>query len=312
MLPHHSIFAWLGFLIFIIAMLLLDLFIFNKKSHEVQLKEGLFWSAIWIAIAMAFNIGLWAIEGHDAAMSFFAGYILEKSLSIDNIFVFILIFSYFKVPKAYQHRVLFLGIVGAIISRGIFIALGMTLIHKFDWILYVFGAILLVSGIKLFFENKKEIEPEKNPIIKFTRAIIPFSTTYDKDHFWTKQSGKWVATPLFLVLIFIEASDIIFAIDSVPAVMSITQDPFIVFTSNIFAILGLRALYFVLNGIMPLFKYLHYGLGGVLTFIGIKMLISKFIHIPTSLSLFVILFLIGGSILFSIARAKYELKHLKK
>ncbi|OGF44737.1 MAG: hypothetical protein A2536_09320 [Candidatus Firestonebacteria bacterium RIFOXYD2_FULL_39_29] len=299
---------WVGFNIFIIGMLVLDLVVFNRKEHVIKMKEALSWTAVWITLALVFNLWVYYAYGQEKALEFFTGYLIEKSLSIDNIFVFLMIFSYFRVPKIYQHKVLFWGVLGAIIMRTIFIVAGVSLIQMFHWTIYVFGFFLVLVGIKMLLQKDKEIDPENNPVIKLFRKIMPVTDTYEKDKFFIKKEGKYYATTLFIVLVVIETTDVIFAVDSIPAVLAITQDVFIVYTSNIFAILGLRALYFVLAEVMHLFHYLVYGLSCILVFVGIKMLISDFYKIDTLPALLVIAIVILVSITASIIFKKKEEK----
>ncbi|MFO1464028.1 MAG: TerC family protein [bacterium] len=272
---------WLIFLVFILVMLLLDLLVFNRKAHAVRIKEAILWSVFWIALALLFNLGIYFAEGHDLALQFLSGYLIEKSLSVDNLFVFLLIFSYFRVPAVYQHKVLFWGIFGALVFRAIFIFAGIALLEKFHWLMYLLGAFLVFTGIKLVFETEKEVHPEKNPLLKVVRKIFPITSDYEGDRFFLRRGAKLMATPLFVVLVAIETTDVIFAVDSVPAVLAISRDPFIVFSSNAFAILGLRALFFALAGLMRAFHYLNYGLAAILSFIGVKMILSGWYKIPT-------------------------------
>ena len=281
-------------------MLAIDLGVFNRKSHEVHYKEALLWSGIWISLAILFNIGVFRFAGHEKGMEFLTGYLLEKSLSVDNIFVFVLLFSYFNVPNKYQHKVLYYGIVGALIMRGILIALGAALIVKFHWVILLFGAFLVFSGIKMAIHKEEKIEPDKNPLVRFFKKIFPVSESYEKDKFFIKRKTGLLATPLFIVLIVVETTDLVFAFDSIPAILAITQDTFIVFTSNAFAILGLRSLYFALAGFMDKFKYLRTGLSIILVFIGIKMLIADFVHISVTYSLAFIVIALTVSILASV------------
>lgn len=285
-------------------MLALDLGIFNRKSHEVNYKEALLWSAIWISLALIFNIGVFKYAGHDKGMEFLTGYLLEKALSVDNIFVFVLLFSFFDVPKKYQHKVLYYGIVGALIMRGVLIALGAALIVKFHWVILIFGAFLVFTGIKMAFHKEEKIEPDKNPIVKFFKKIIPVTAEYEKNKFFVKKSTGLLATPLFIVLIVVETTDLVFAFDSIPAILAITQDTFIVFTSNAFAILGLRSLYFALAGFMDKFKYLRTGLSVILVFIGIKMLIADLFYIEVVYSLAFIVLTLTVSMLASVFSKK--------
>lgn len=291
---------WVLFHLFVFGMLALDLGVFHRKAHVIHYKEALGWSGVWILLAMLFNglVHFW--KGEQAALEFFTGYVIEKSLSVDNIFVFLVIFSYFKIPAKSQHRVLFWGILGALIMRAIFIATGITLLEKFHWLIYVFGAFLVLTGIKMAVSHGKEMDLEKNPVLKLLRKIVPMTNVLHGEKFFTKENGKRVATPLFATLLVIEFTDVIFAVDSIPAILAITKDPFIVYTSNIFAILGLRSLYFALAGIMHYFRFLHYGLAVVLTFVGTKMLISEFYKFPIIASLGIIATVILTSIVFSI------------
>ncbi|HBX65221.1 MAG TPA: tellurium resistance protein TerC [Balneolaceae bacterium] len=278
---EHSLTLWILFNVFIVAMLIVDLMVFNRKEHEISIKESLVWTGIWIALSVVFGIGIYFYMDPASSLDFFTGYLIEKSLSVDNIFVFILGFSYFGVPAKYQHKVLFWGIFGALVLRFLFIFLGVALIERFEWIVYIFGAFLVYTGIKMAFEMEKEVHPEKNPVLKLTRKFIPVTNKFHGPDFFTRIDGKLMATPLFVVLIVIETTDVVFAVDSIPAILAITTDQFLVYSSNAFAILGLRALYFALNGVMKLFSYLHYGLAAILSFVGIKMLIADFYHVPT-------------------------------
>lgn len=291
---------WIGFHLLVFIMLALDLGIFNRKSHAISMKEALGWSAIWIVIAQAFNVFIYATFGSDAAVEFLTGYVLELSLSVDNLFVFLLLFSYFKVPSAYQHKVLFWGIIGAQVMRAVFIAIGTVLIAKFHWILYVFGVFLVYTGIKMALDKGEEIEPETNPVLKIFKKFFPISHEYHESKFFVMINGVRHATVLFVVLLIVEATDLVFAVDSIPAVFAVTQNPLIVYTSNIFAILGLRSMYFALAGIMNLFHYLKIGLSFILAFIGVKMLIADFYHMPTWLALGVVAFVLGASIVASL------------
>ena len=290
---------WIGFNAFVLLMLAVDLGVFHRKSHEVSLKESLIWSGVWILIALLFNIGIYLFSGPKPALAFLTGYLIERALSMDNLFVFLLIFSYFKVPALYQHKVLFWGIFGALIMRAIFIAAGITLIKHFHWIIYLFGALLIYSGIKLMFEKTKEVHPEQNPIVKLFRYFFPVTKGYVGGKFFTRENLKILATPLFIVLLVIETTDLLFAVDSIPAILAITQDPFIVYTSNVFAILGLRALYFTLSSIMGLFHLLNYGLALILIFVGVKMLLEKVFEIPIGISLGIVAGVLAASIIAS-------------
>jgi tellurite resistance protein TerC len=291
---------WIGFAVFVLLMLLLDLGVFHKKSHVVKFKEALAWSAVWITLAIIFNFLILFWKGPDRAIEFTTGYLLELSLSVDNLFIFILIFRYFKVPPNLQHKVLFWGIIGALVMRVAFILAGVALISKFHWITYLFSIIIIVSGVKMIFNHEAEIDPASNPIIKLIRKFLPTTKNYYGDKFIVQLKGKLLATPLLYTLVLIETSDLIFAMDSIPAILAITNDSFIVFTSNIFAILGLRSLYFALAGLLTNFKYLHFGLAGILIFIGSKMGISEFYKIPIEIALIVVLLLLLGSIFASL------------
>jgi tellurite resistance protein TerC len=303
-----QILLWGGFIVFVFAMLALDLGFFQRKAHEIKIKEAMAWSAVWIALALIFNLGIYFFQGSDAALKFLTGYILEKSLSVDNLFVFLLIFSYFHVATTYQHKVLFWGILGALVMRALFIVGGIALIHYFHWIIYVFGAFLILTGIKLAFEKDKKIHPEKNPVLRAFRAFVPVTPSYEQEKFFVKKEGRLFATPLFVVVLVVETTDVIFAVDSIPAILAITTDPFIVYTSNVFAILGLRALYFALAGMMQLFHHLHYGLSIILVFIGIKMLLAEIYKIPTHLALAIIAIILVLSVIASMIWPKRELE----
>jgi tellurite resistance protein TerC len=300
MLAAHSVWEWLAFSAIIAFMLILDLGVFHKKSHKVSIKESLAWTAVWIALAMLFNAWIYYSLGQQKGLEFLTGYVIEKSLSIDNIFVISLIFTYFNVPAQYQHRVLFWGVLGALFFRIIFVFAGVALIQKFSWMIYVFGGFLVITGLKMLREEEKTLEIEGNPMIKFVKRFFKISPQFDGEKFVTKVNGVKQFTPLFLVLIMIETTDIIFAVDSIPAILAITPDPYIVFTSNVFAILGLRSLYFALNGIMEMFEYINYALAGILVFVGIKMIISPWFHFPTIVSVGVIFGFIIASIVASI------------
>lgn len=295
---------WGGFLVFVLAMLALDLGVFHRKAHEVSLKEALAWSMVWVGLALVFNVGIYWKFGTQPALEFLTGYLIEKALSVDNLFVFLVIFSYFAVPKEYQHRVLFWGILGALVMRAVFIGLGTALIQSFHWIIYVFGAFLLVTGIRLLMHRDEEMHPEKNPVYRLMSRVLPATNDYHGSKFFVRQAGRWLVTPLFLVLLAVEASDIVFAVDSIPAIFAITTDPFLVFTSNIFAILGLRAMYFLLAGIMSRFVYLKAGLALVLCFVGVKMLLADIYKIPILVSLGVIVVLLGGSVVASLVKTR--------
>jgi len=295
-----NLWSWGIFGVMVIVMLALDLGVFHRKEHEVKMKEALIWSGIWVVVALLFNWGIYLIKGKELAMQFLAGYILERTLSFDNLFVFLLVFNYFKLPNVHHHKVLFWGIFGALLFRAIFIACGIGLLHYFSWMIYVFGAILVWTGFKLAVEKDSKVDPEKNLFFKGFKKIMPVTDKYDGGNFFTKINGVLFATPLMIILVVIESTDIVFAIDSIPAVLAISRDPFIVYTSNVFAILGLRALYFVIAELMRLFHHLHYGLSLILVLIGVKMLIASFIHIPTSIALGAILLILAASVVASI------------
>lgn len=297
---------WIGFNLFILLMLALDLGVFHRKAHEISIREALIWSAVWISLALIFNVGVYYYAGSQKALEFLTGYIIEKALSVDNIFVFLMVFTYFRVSPKYQYEVLFWGILGAVVMRAIFIFAGVALIQKLHWVIYVFGVFLIFTGIKMITEHGKKIEPEKNAVLRLFRRMMPVTEQYHGDRFFIRQNGMLYATPLFVVLLVIETTDVIFAVDSIPAILAITLDPFIVYSSNIFAILGLRALYFALAGMMQLFRYLHYGLSAVLVFVGTKMIIVDYYKIPVLVSLSVVVGLILLSVLVSVLNPKKE------
>lgn len=309
-------FFWAAFVAFIVVMLALDLFVFHKKDSVVKIKEALLWSAFWIALALIFNVGVYFYAGKKVAFDFFTAYLLEKSLSVDNLFVFILIFGFFKIKSELQHRILFWGILGALVMRAIFIFAGVALITKFAWIMFVFGGFLIYTGIHMLFEkDDKEFDPNKNIVIKLFRKIMPVSDEIVGHKFFIRKNHITYATPLFIALLLIEASDVIFAVDSIPAVLSVTSDVFIVFTSNIFAILGLRSLYFALNGVMGLFRYLKFALAFILSFIGVKMCVNelaKEMSYDFHISNFVSLGVIIGALTISIVASVIVEKRSKK
>ncbi|MCH7819368.1 MAG: TerC family protein [Candidatus Marinimicrobia bacterium] len=281
----HSLSLWVGFNFLILMLIAIDLGVLHKKSHVISVKEALIWSAGWIFISLTFNVGIYFWFGYESALQFLTGYLIEKSLSVDNIFVFAILFSYFKVKPEYQHKVLMWGILGALIMRGALIAVGTALISNFHWVIFILGAFLVYTGIKMAFQKEISVHPERNPVVNLAKRFIPMSKDYDGDKFVTVIDGKRIFTPLIVVLIVVEVTDLMFAVDSIPAIFAITTDSFIVYTSNVFAILGLRALYFALSGVLEMFHYLKYGLGLVLSFVGTKMLISEFyiISIPVAL-----------------------------
>jgi tellurite resistance protein TerC len=295
---------WAGFIGFVFFVLAVDLGVFHKKSHSVSFKESIIWSAVWIALAMVFSLVILQWRGEADFMLFITGYVIEKSLSVDNLFVFLLIFSYFKTPNQYQHKILFYGILGALIMRALFIGAGIAIIQQFSWVIYIFGGFLIFTGLKMLKPNEEEADLENNFVLKLTKKIIPSTDKMDSNHFFTKVDGKWLATPLFITLVFVEFSDVVFAIDSIPAIIGITTDPFLVFTSNVFAILGLRSLYFALKGFSDMFHYLKYGLAVILVFIGTKMCISHFYHVPVWVTMMVIFGVLIISMVVSIAKKK--------
>jgi TerC family integral membrane protein len=309
---------WVLFNLFIFVLLALDLGVFHRREHAISLREAIFWSILWTVLALAFNVSMlwWYTPAHvpDAslavrktlALEFFTGYLIERMLSFDNIFVFAVLFSYFGVAARYQHRVLFWGILGALVMRGGMIWLGVELIARFEWILYVFGAFLLWTGAKMLLHKAEKIEPEKNPVLKMARKFLPVTKSYEGQKFFVRQEGIWKATPMFLVLLVMETTDVAFALDSIPAIFAITKDPFIIYSSNVFAILGLRALYFLLAAILPYFRFLSTGLSLVLMFIGAKMLVEKWVHISTVISLSVVGILLLGSVVASLAATRME------
>jgi tellurite resistance protein TerC len=287
---------WGGFIAFVLAMLALDLGVFHRTAHKVTVKEAAAWSVVWVVLALAFNAGIWHFHGPDKGMEFLTGYFIEKALSVDNIFVFVLIFGAFSVPEAYQHRVLFWGILGALVMRAVFVGLGAALLAQFHWVLYVFGAFLLATGIKMLVVRGEGFDPRANPVFRLFRRLVPAVETYHGAAFTVVQDGRRCATPLLLVLVAVELTDLVFAVDSVPAIFAVTKDPFLVFTSNIFAILGLRSLYFLLAGVVEKFHLLKVGLSLVLVFVGLKMLAVDLLKVPTVWSLGIIGLLVGGSV----------------
>jgi tellurite resistance protein TerC len=301
---------WIAFNIFVLGMLAVDLGVFNRKAHVISMREASRWTVIVVVMAALFNLGIFRIQGHRAGLEFMTGYLIELALSVDNIFVFILIFSYFKVPPKYQHRVLFWGVFGALLMRGVMIGAGAYLIARFQWIIYIFGGFLVYTGFRMAFQDAGQIEPEANPVLKLVRRIFPVSPRYDGQHFFTRMEVgglmRRAVTPLFVVLVLVETTDLIFAVDSIPAIFAVTIDPFLVYTSNVFAILGLRSMYFLLAGVIDKFHYLKLGLAGVLIFVGAKMLITFFhIHVHIGISLAVV----GGVLLVSVLASLLFPKH---
>ena len=304
MMLAGNIWLWIGFNVFVLGMLSIDLGVFHRKAHTVSLKEASIWSVVWILLALVFNVGIYLFSGPEPALQFFTGYLIEKSLSVDNIFIFVLLFTALSVPAAYQHRVLFWGILGALVMRGTMIALGAVLLETFHWIIYLFGAFLIFTGIRMALHNEAEVHPERNPLLKLVRRIIPVTDGYEHEHFMIRRGGQVLATPLLLTLLVVETTDVIFALDSIPAIFAVTQDPFIVYTSNVFAILGLLSLYFVFANIIRKFYYLKPGLAVILSFVGVKMVLADIYHIPTILSLGVISLVLVAAIIASVVRAR--------
>jgi len=302
-MPNSNInetYLWIGFILFVLVMLFLDLKIFHRKAEKVSVRNALVWSVVWIAMALAFGVGVYFLWGHEMGLQYFTGYLIEKSLSVDNLFVFMIIFSFFCVEDRYQHRVLFWGVLGAIIMRAAFIFAGIGLLNALGWVIYIFGAFLVYTGIRMAVKKEEKVEPEHNPVLRLLRRFLPVTKDYHGDKFLAVENGVRKATPLLLVLVLIETTDIIFALDSVPAVLSVTKDAFIVFSSNIFAILGLRSLFFALAGVLQKLRYLHYGLAAVLAFLGVKMLTSELVEIPILLSLGIIAFILALAVLASL------------
>lgn len=299
---------WIGFNAFVLVMLALDLGVFHRKTHVLSVKEALVWTAVWITLAMLFNVFIYYQFGKDLAIEFFTGYLIEKSLSVDNIFVILLIFSYFDVPPLYQHKVLFLGILGALVMRAGFIFAGIELIHRFHWLIYIFGGFLIVTGFRMLFSDDSKIDLEKNFFVRGIQMIIPITKNYEGEKFFTRKEGSLWATPLFLALVVIEGTDLIFAVDSIPAILAISEEPFIVYTSNVFAILGLRSLYFALAGIEKYFRYLKVGLAAILVFVGTKMAIADLYKIPVEVSLITIACILIISMIASVWKIKKDEK----
>jgi len=295
--------AWVAVIAFILGMLAVDLLFFHREAHEVSIKEAAVWSAIWIAISLVFGGIIWATLGGQAAGEYISGYLIEKSLSVDNLFVFALLLSYFAVPIEHQHRLLYWGVIGALIARAIFIFAGVALLDAFHWTIYVFGAALVITGVRMATHNETEVHPDRNPVLNLLRRVVPITDEYHGQHFFIRRDGRRWATPLLAVLVVIETTDVIFAIDSIPAIFAITRKTFLVFTSNAFAILGLRALYFLLAGFLGRLQYLNVGLAAVLVFVGVKMLLTDVYHVPVWASLLAISSMIGVSVMYSLKRA---------
>jgi len=300
-----SLWAWAAVLALIAAMLAVDL-LAHRREHVISLREAATWSTVWVSLGVAFGGVIWWVYGAQAGGEYFAGFLIEKSLAVDNIFVFALIFSYFAVPRQYQHRVLFYGVLGALVFRAVFIAAGAALIGQFQWVLYLFGAFLVLTGVKMYRQRSEHIDPSNNPVLRGARRLIPSTPDYHGKKFWVRQDGRWLATPLFFVLILIETMDIVFAVDSIPAIFAVTTDPFLVFTSNAFAILGLRSLYFLLADLMHRFIYLKAGLSAILVFVGAKMLLLDVVKIPIALSLSVIISCVGVAVVASLRATRAE------
>ncbi len=292
--------AWVAVSALILAVLLVDLLVFHRQAHQVSMREAAVSSALWVALGLAFGVVVWATSGGDRAGEYFAGYLIEKSLSVDNIFVFALLFSYFAVPAAFQHRLLFWGVLGALVFRGVFIGAGAALLESFAWVIYVFGAFLVYTGVKMARHGGQEVHPERNPVLKLLRRVMPVTDEYHGTRFFLRRAGRTVATPMFAVLLAIETTDVLFAVDSIPAIFAVTDEPFLVFTSNAFAILGLRALYFLLAGMIDRFVYLKFGLSAILVLVGVKMLIADLWHVPIALSLAVIALVLAVSVAVSL------------
>ena len=299
-----SLWLWAGFNLFVLGMLAVDLGIFHRQAHAVSMREAGIWSAVWIALALAFNLGVWKFLGPQPGVEFLTGYLIEKSLSIDNIFVIALLFAYFKVPGEYQHRVLFWGILGALVMRAAFILAGAALLERFHWIIYLFGGFLVLTGIKMAFAPEHGVEPERNPVVRLVRRLMPVTSDFRGASFFVREGGRRAATPLFLVLVMVEFTDLVFAVDSIPAIFAVTRDPFLVYTSNVFAILGLRSLYFLLAGVMHKFEYLKLGLAAILVFVGAKMALVDWVKVPTVLSLGVIAAILALAVAASLFKAR--------
>ncbi len=302
----NQILPWVAFNIFVVVMLALDLGFFHRQARVIRIKESLVWSAIWVVLALLFNLGIYLWRGSQTALEFLTGYLIERSLSIDNIFVFLLIFSYFRVSPLYQHKVLFWGILGAMFTRVIFIVAGVALIREFYWIIYIFGGFLILSGVKMALQKNQEINPERNPVLRLFRRFMPVTNHFEEGNFFVKRDGRSLATPLFIVLLVVESTDVIFAADSIPAILAITLYPFVVYSSNVFAILGLRALYFTLAGIMRLCVTLHYGLSAILVFVGIKMILAEIYKIPVGFALGIIATILAISVIVCLVRPRRE------
>ncbi|HSJ13457.1 MAG TPA: TerC family protein [Longimicrobiales bacterium] len=280
-----SIWAWVGFIGFVLVMLAIDLGIFHKQAHVIGFREATIWSIVWVVLSLVFGVGIYLVAGSEHALEYLTGYLIEKSLSVDNLFVFVAIFSYLGIPARYQHRVLFWGILGALIMRGGFVALGAALINRFDWVMYIFGALLVLTGVRIAIRREESFAAEENRAVRFAQSLMPVARGFVGFHFFVHEDGRWKATPLLLALVLIELSDIMFAVDSIPAIFGVTREPYIVFTATVMALLGLRAMYFLLAGMLDRFRHLHFGLAAVLVFVGLKMLAEPWVHVPIWFSL---------------------------
>jgi tellurite resistance protein TerC len=296
------LYVWAATLGAIGAMLAIDLLVLHRDAHEVSMREAALTSAMWVTLGVLFGVGIWAVSGGEHAGEYFAGYLIEKSLSVDNIFVFALIFGYFAVPAKYQHRVLFWGVVGALVMRAGFIAAGVTLLDRFSWTVYVFGGFLLLTGLRMARQREDHVDPSRNPLLRLLRRRVPMTDDYEGQRFFIRRAGRVLATPMLAVLLVVETTDVVFAVDSIPAIFAVTEEPFLVFTSNAFAILGLRALYFLLAGMITRFAYLKIGLAAVLAFVGLKLLLTHVVHLPIWLSLGVIAAILGAALVASLVR----------
>ena len=308
---NENIYFWILFNAFVLVLLGLDLFVFHRKAHEVKIKEAIFWTLFWIALSLGFNYYIYYRYGSGPALEFLTAYLIEKSLSVDNLFVFLMIFNYFRVPLQYQHKILFWGILGALVMRAAFILVGVALLERFHFITYILGAFLVFTGVKMATTQQEEIDPKANPIVKFFSRFFPVTNTFVEDKFFVRKDKTLFITPLFLVLVMVETTDVVFAADSIPAILAVSQDSFIVYTSNVFALLGLRALYFALAGIMKLFHYLHYGLSLILVFIGAKLLVAGFYKIDMVYALLVVAFILIASVVLSLVFPRKEVEELE-
>jgi len=304
-LPYHNPWVWIGFAGVVLTLLVVDLGVLNRRPHALRVREAMLWSAGLGVLALLFGLFLWRVESPRHALEFYTGYLIELSLSVDNLFVFILIFQYFGVPAAAQPKVLKWGIIDAIVMRGLMITIGALVLARFSWVIYLLGGLLLVTALRMLRQQEIQLKPEHNPMVRLARRFLPISQRYHGTAFFTREAGRWFATPLILVILVVEWSDILFAVDSIPAIFAVTRDPFIIYTSNIFAILGLRALFFVLADAMDRFVYLKQGVGLILSFVGLKMLVSAWVHVPTTVSLLVILAILSLAILGSVLKTRF-------